>query len=75
MVIQDRIVQRIDAEYRVDGACLRCGKCCVCWFYETPYQEETIPPRKGWSLPGRRFTAMPYLERATTGLPELSEVF
>ncbi|MFC1970928.1 YkgJ family cysteine cluster protein [Chloroflexota bacterium] len=48
MVVQDRIVQWIAADGRVDGACRRCGECCVCWFYETPDQVEAIPPRKGW---------------------------
>ena len=48
VIVGDRIVQRTAVEYRVDGACLRCGECCVCWFYETPDQSETIPPRKGW---------------------------
>ena len=36
VIAGDRIVQRTVAEYLVDGACLRCGECCVCRFYETP---------------------------------------
>ena len=48
MVVKDRILLKTAAEYRVEGACLRCGKCCVCWFYDTPDQSEVIPPRKGW---------------------------
>jgi uncharacterized cysteine cluster protein YcgN (CxxCxxCC family) len=48
VVIKDRILLRTAAEYRVKGACLRCGECCVCWFYDTPDQSEAIPPRKGW---------------------------
>jgi uncharacterized cysteine cluster protein YcgN (CxxCxxCC family) len=32
----------------VVGECKRCGRCCVCWFYDIRDQPACIPPRRGW---------------------------